>query len=145
MTFNIDDPYHLGRFVTAQDDGGTFERAVAELHRGHKTSHWMWFVFPQISGLGQSPMSRTFAISSLKEAKAYLRHPVLGPRLLTCTSIVAGTQGRSAEDIFGVIDAQKLRSCMTLFSLAAPAEPLFAQVLHRFFDGVADPATDQRI
>jgi uncharacterized protein (DUF1810 family) len=139
------DPYDLERFVSAQNEGGTYERAVAELRRGHKTSHWMWFVFPQIAGLGQSATSRFFAISSLEEARAYLRHAVLGPRLIESARIVADTGGRTAEQIFGGIDAQKLRSSMTLFSRAAPDEPVFAQVLERYFDGVADAATDARI
>jgi uncharacterized protein (DUF1810 family) len=105
----------------------------------------MWFVFPQIAGLGQSATSRFFAISSLEEARAYLRHAVLGPRLIESARIVADTGGRTAEQIFGGIDAQKLRSSMTLFSRAAPDEPVFAQVLERYFDGVADAATDARI
>jgi uncharacterized protein (DUF1810 family) len=141
----MEDTHDLERFVTAQDAGGTYERAVQELRAGHKTSHWMWFVFPQIAGLGQSAMSRRFAISSREEAEAYLAHPVLGPRLVEAARILAGTQGRSAEAIFGGIDAQKLRSSMTLFLRAAPAEPVFAQVLERFFDGVADAATDARL
>jgi uncharacterized protein (DUF1810 family) len=100
-----DDQYNLGRFVAAQDAGGTYERAVAELRQGRKTSHWMWFVFPQIAGLGHSPTSRLYAISSLEEARAYLAHPVLGPRLAECAEIVCGVDGRSAEQIFGRIDA----------------------------------------
>ena len=139
------DVYNLQRFVDAQNAKGTYDRAVQELRRGHKTSHWMWFVFPQIAGLGQSSTSRFFAISSLDEAKAYLGHAVLGPRLVEATRIVAETQGRTAEQIFGGIDAQKLRSSMTVFSRAAPNEPVFAQVLTRYFDGVADAATDARI
>jgi|SRR6267378_3518622 len=139
------DTQNLERFVDAQNAGGTYERAVAELRRGQKTSHWMWFVFPQIAGLGQSATSRFFAISSLHEARAYLQHPVLGPRLIECARIVADTDGRTAEQIFGAIDAQKLRSSMTLFSRAAPDEPVFAQVLERYFGGVADAATDARI
>ena len=141
----MEDPSNLERFVTAQNAGGTYDRAVAELRRGHKTSHWMWFVFPQIAGLGQSQMSRTFAISSLEEAKAYLRHPVLGPRLLECAGIVATARAGSAEQIFGGIDAQKLRSCMTLFLRADPEEPRFRQVLDKYFNGVADAATDARV
>ena len=139
------DPYNLERFVSAQNDGGTYERAVEELRRGQKTSHWMWFVFPQIAGLGQSSTSRFFAISSLDEARAYLGHQVLGPRLLEVARIVAETDGRTAEQIFGSIDAQKLRSSMTLFQRAEPNEPVFAKVLERYFDGVADAATDARI
>ena len=113
------DPWRLDRYVTAQERGGTYQRAVAELRAGAKVSHWMWFVFPQIAGLGMSAMSREYAISSIAEARAYLDHPVLGPRLLECAGIVAGTEGRSAERIFGPVDAMKLRSSMTLFAAAA--------------------------
>jgi len=141
----MDDPYDLKRFVTAQDAGGTYQQAVAELRRGRKASHWMWFVFPQIAGLGYSATSRMFAISSLDEARAYLAHPVLGPRLVECATIVAQTQDRTAEQIFGGIDAQKLRSCVTLFLRADPGQPVFGQVLARYFDGRPDPATDLRI
>jgi len=141
----MDDPYDLRRFTDAQDAGGTYPRAVAELRRGRKTSHWMWFVFPQIAGLGQSPTSRAFAICGLAEARAYLAHPVLGPRLVECATILAQTEGRTAEQVFGGLDAQKLRSCVTLFSRADPDEPVFGQVLERYFGGVPDPATDQRL
>ena len=141
----MDDPWDLERFVTAQDAGGAYDRATAELRRGRKTGHWMWFVFPQIAGLGHSQTSRRFAISSREEAEAYLRHPVLGPRLLECARLVAEVQGRDAEQIFGGIDAQKLRSSMTLFMRAAPGEPLLRQVLSQYFGGLPDPATDQRI
>jgi uncharacterized protein (DUF1810 family) len=141
----MDDPYDLERFVQAQNAGDTYDRALGELRRGRKTSHWMWFVFPQIAGLGRSSMSKRFAITSLAEARAYLHHDVLGPRLLTCTGVLAGeTADRSAEQIFGTIDAQKLQSSMTLFVRAAPDEPLFSQVLDRYFDGHPDQATDQR-
>jgi uncharacterized protein (DUF1810 family) len=140
-----DDLYDLRRFVDAQDAGGTYEHAVAELRRGRKSGHWMWFVFPQIAGLGQSPTSRMFAISSLDEARAYLAHPVLGPRLTECATIVAQTQDSTAEQIFGGIDAMKLRSCVTLFRRADPARPVFAEVLARYFDGQPDPATDRLI
>ena len=140
-----DDADDLARFVRAQDEGMTFDHAVAELRRGRKTSHWMWFVFPQIAGLGQSVTSRTYAISSLSEARAYLRHPVLGPRLIECASILTQLEGRSAEQVFGTIDAQKLRSSMTLFARAAPGEAVFTRVLEQYFDGVPDPATDQRL
>ena len=135
----------LGRFVAAQDADRTYPSAVAELRRGHKSGHWMWFVFPQVAGLGRSPTSRRFAISSVEEARAYLGHPVLGPRLLECTRIVAETPGEDAEEIFGGTDAQKLRSSMTLFLRAAPEQPLFQRVLDRFFGGEPDPATDQRL
>lgn len=141
----MDDPYNLERFLAAQQAGGTYDRALGELRLADKTGHWMWFVFPQIAGLGQSPTSRRFAISSLQEAKAYLRHPVLGQRLIECATIIADTQGRTAERIFGSVDAQKLRSSMTLFLRAEPAEPLFGHVLDRYFDGLPDSATDQRV
>jgi uncharacterized protein (DUF1810 family) len=139
----LDDPFDLGRFVTAQDAGGTYDRAIGELRRGLKTSHWMWFVFPQIAGLGQSPTSRKFGISSLEEAGAYLRHPVLGPRLTECARILTQVHGRSAEQIFGGLDAQKLHSSMTLFWRAAPGEPLFGQVISQYFGGLPDSATGQ--
>ena len=135
----------LSRFVAAQDEGGVYERAVAELEAGRKTSHWMWFVFPQIAGLGRSATAQRFAIASLAEAEEYLRHPVLGPRLLECTRIVAETTGRSADEIFGAVDAMKLRSSMTLFARAAPSEPLFGRVLDRYFDGIPDTATEARL
>ncbi len=140
-----EDPYDLERFVAAQDAGGTYDRAVAELSGGRKASHWMWFVFPQITGLGYSTVSRTYAISSLEEARAYLAHPVLGARLIECAVILTRVPGRTAEQIFGELDAQKLCSSMTLFMHAAPGEPVFRQVLDQYFGGVPDPATEQRI
>jgi uncharacterized protein (DUF1810 family) len=140
-----EDPFDLQRFVAAQDAGGTYDRAAAELRSGRKTSHWMWFVFPQIAGLGHSPTSRRYAITSLAEARAYLAHPVLGARLTECAAIVLGVPGRTAEQIFGEVDAQKLHSSVTLFMRAAPGEPVFGQVLDRYFGGVPDSATDERI
>lgn len=140
-----EDPYDLQRFVAAQDAGGMYERAAAELRGGRKTSHWMWFVFPQIAGLGYSPAARTYAITSLEEARAYLAHPVLGPRLIECAGILTRVPDRTAEQIFGEVDAMKLRSCVTLFMHAAPGEPVFRQVLDRYFDGVPDSATEQRL
>ena len=137
--------YDLERFVDAQNEHGTYDHAVDELRRGRKTSHWMWFIFPQIAGLGHSATSRRYAISSLEEARAYLEHPVLGPRLRECAGLVAQTRGQRAEQIFGGIDAQKLQSSMTLFMRAAPDEPLFQQVLDQYFGGRADAATDERI
>ena len=143
----LSDPYRLERFVAAQDQGGTYERAVAELRAGAKVSHWMWFVFPQIAGLGLSSIAREFAVSSTDEARAYLAHPVLGPRLRECARIVAGTEGRSAERIFGPVDAMKLRSSMTLFAAADEQsdENVFRTVLAKYYDGVADEATVARL
>jgi uncharacterized protein (DUF1810 family) len=136
-----DDPYELSRFVDAQQSRGTYDRALAELRRGRKASHWMWFVFPQVAGLGRSAMSRQYALSSLDEARAYLAHPVLGARLRECAQVVADS-APGAVAIFGSVDAMKLRSSMTLFLRAAPNEPVFRQVLEKHFDGVADEATD---
>jgi uncharacterized protein (DUF1810 family) len=136
------DPFDLARFTAAQS--GVYEHAVAELRRGQKTSHWMWFIFPQIAGLGHSATSRRYAISSLAEARAYLAHPVLGLRLRECASIIRELPG-AAEQIFGGIDAQKLRSSMTLFRHADPDEPLFQQVLDHYFGGAGDPATEERL
>jgi uncharacterized protein (DUF1810 family) len=140
-----EDPYDLQRFVAAQDAGGTYDRATAQLRRGRKTGHWMWFIFPQIAGLGYSPASRTYAITSLAEARAYLAHPVLGARLVECARILTRVSGRTAEQILGEVDALKLRSSVTLFMHAAPGEPVFRQVLDEYFDGVPDSATEQRI
>jgi len=147
----VADPYRLERFVTAQDRGGSYRRAVSELRAGSKRSHWMWFVFPQVEGLGSSAMAREFAISSLAEARAYLAHPVLGPRLIECAGILAsiggayGAAGASAAEILGGLDALKLRSSMTLFVAAAPGEPVFGQVLAKYFGGEPDPATLARL
>jgi len=138
----MDDPFGLSRFEVAQDAGGAYDAAVSELRAGRKSSHWMWFVFPQIVGLGQSSMSKLYAITCLAEADAYLAHPVLGQRLLECTRIVAATRGRSAEEIFGSVDAIKLRSSMTLFARVS-ADDVFREVLERYFDGVPDPETER--
>jgi uncharacterized protein (DUF1810 family) len=137
------DPFDLGRFVTAQNAGGSYQHAVAELRNGRKTSHWMWYVFPQIAGLGQSPTSRLYAISSMDEARAYLAHPVLGPRLRECAEILTGLTGRTAEQILGGIDAMKLRSAMTLFRHADPDERAFGRVLDQYFEAAGDPATER--
>ena len=137
-----DDPHDLARFVEAQDEGDTYGRALAELRRGRKTSHWMWFVFPQLAGLGRSAMARRYAVATLDEARAYLAHPTLGPRLLECANAVATTSASSAEALLGDIDAQKLRSSMTLFLRAEPSQPLFQRVLDVLYGGEADPATD---
>jgi uncharacterized protein (DUF1810 family) len=134
----------LDRFVTAQDSGGTYRQAVSELRNGRKTSHWMWFIFPQLAGLGRSTISQTYAISDLTEAQAYLKHPVLGPRLIECAEIVASQRGLTAEQIFGGIDAMKLRSSMTLFAHADPQQPVFTKVIEQYFAG-PDPETERRI
>ena len=139
----MNDPFGLERFIAAQDRGGTYEAAVGELRAGRKRGHWMWFVFPQIAGLGQSPTSRRYAISSLAEARAYLAHPILGPRLIESARIVHKLEGRSASDIFGGIDALKLRSSMTLFARADPEDRAFGEVLEKYFGGVPDEATDR--
>jgi uncharacterized protein (DUF1810 family) len=134
------DPYGLDRFVEAQD--GVYESALDELRHGRKRSHWMWFVFPQLAGLGYSAMSRRYAISGTDEARAYLAHPVLGPRLRECAAVVASCP-LDPITIFGGVDAQKLRSSMTLFLRAAPDEPVFGEVLERQFSGIADERTDE--
>ena len=132
----------LERFVTAQDSNGTYTSALSELRAGRKTGHWMWFVFPQVAGLGRSEMSRRYAIASLEEARAYLAHPVLGERLEQCARVLVDLHGRTADEIFGPVDAIKLRSSMTLFARAAPQSLLFRDVLDRYFGGIADDATD---
>ena len=131
--------------MAAQDAGRTYDHAAAELRAGRKTSHWMWFTFPQVAGLGYSPASRMYAITSLDEARAYLAHPVLGARLIQCATILVGLTGRTAEQIFGEVDALKLCSSMTLFARAAPGEPVFGQVLDQYFGGEPDSATENRI
>jgi uncharacterized protein (DUF1810 family) len=135
--------FSLERFVAAQNRGRTYAAAVAELRAGHKTSHWMWFVFPQIAGLGESALSKRYAISSIAEARAYLAHPILGPRLIECAEILNKQSGRSAEDIFGDVDAMKLRSSMTLFAHAASADGPFQQLLDIYFSGEPDEATER--
>jgi uncharacterized protein (DUF1810 family) len=139
----VNHPYDLDRFVAAQNSGGTYDQALAELQLGTKSGHWMWFIFPQIAGLGQSATSRRYAISSLEEAREYLAHPVLGPRLLECALAVTNHSGRPAEDILGGIDARKLHSSMTLFLRVEPEETVFKTVLAQFYDGQPDPATDE--
>jgi Uncharacterized conserved protein len=136
-----DAPNRLDHFVAAQNP--VYASVVEELRHGRKASHWMWFVFPQIAGLGHSEMARRYAIASLQEARDYLAHPVLGPRLVECAGIVLATRGRMAVEIFGSIDAMKLCSCMTLFHRAAPDERVFQDVLDRYFGGVPDPVTDE--
>jgi uncharacterized protein (DUF1810 family) len=135
----------LQRFVAAQNTGGTYERALEELKAGRKRSHWMWFVFPQLAGLGHSPMAQMYGIATLEEARAYLGHPVLGPRLRESAGALLETHGGSAQEILGGIDAIKLRSSMTLFERADPGEPVFGQVLDAYFEGVRDVATLERL
>ena len=139
----MSESHDLERFVVAQR--GIYDGVLDELRRGHKVGHWIWFIFPQIAGLGYSAMSQQYAISSLDEARAYLAHPVLGARLRECTKIVLATTGRTALEIFGSIDAIKLRSSMTLFHRAVPDEAVFAEVLERYYDDKADEATDTRL
>jgi len=135
--------YDLDRFLVAQQH--VYDDVLDELRRGHKTSHWMWFIFPQAAGLGYSAMAQRFAITSLDEARAYLAHSVLGARLRECAELVLAGGGRTAVEIFGSTDALKLRSCMTLFHRAAPDDPVFAQVLGRYYGGNADEATVARL
>lgn len=133
------DPHDLQRFLDAQ--APVYATVCEELRAGRKRSHWMWYIFPQLQGLGISPMVQRYAIASLDEAKAYLAHPVLGARLRECASLVAGVEGRSIENIFGYPDDMKFRSCMTLFSRAAPDEAIFADCLQKYFDGEPDRLT----
>ena len=135
----------LDRFVDAQDAGGTYDTALAELRAGQKRSHWMWFVLPQLAGLGHSAMAQRYAIADLTEARAYLAHPVLGPRLLDCARALVALETGDPVAVLGGIDAQKLRSSMTLFAHAAPEEPLFRTVLDQYFAGAEDDATTSRL
>ena len=135
--------YDLERFVAAQ--APVYARVVAELAAGQKRSHWMWFIFPQIAGLGTSAMARRYAIGSLAEARAYLAHPLLGPRLRECTQLVLEAKARAIGEIFGYPDDLKFHSSMTLFAATAPAEAPFVQALDRYFGGAKDPATLARL
>jgi uncharacterized protein (DUF1810 family) len=139
------DPYRLERFVTAQDAAGTYQRALVELRAGRKASHWMWFIFPQVAGLGFSAMAQRYAISGLAEARAYLAHRLLGHRLRECTGAIAAVDDSTADRILGPVDAMKLRSCMTLFAAAGPEAEVFGEVLTRYFDGEPDEATLSRL
>lgn len=136
---SIGDPFDLARFVAAQ--AGIYEQALAEISAGRKTSHWMWFIFPQIGGLGSSAMSRRYAISGLDEARAYLAHPLLGRRLRECTWKLNGLQEKSAGKIFGPVDAMKLQSSMTLFEAAGAKGEPFAACLQHYYGGQRDPKT----
>lgn len=139
------DPFDLRRFVEAQEHAGTYERALTELRTGRKRSHWMWFVFPQLAGLGRSATAQRFAISGVEEAKAYLAHPVLGPRLVTAARALLELGTDDAASVLGGVDAVKLRSSMTLFMVADAGQSEFAGVLARFFDGRPDEATENRL
>lgn len=137
--------FDLERFVDAQDSGGTYARALSELRKGRKQSHWMWFVFPQVAGLGSSPMAQHYAIPSLTGAKAYVDHPVLGLRLRECCTALLELPTSDPVRVLGHIDALKLRSSMTLFDRAAPEEPVFGQVLEKYYAGEPDEATLSRL
>lgn len=139
----MDDPFDLRRFIEAQRL--TYEDALAELRRGRKVGHWMWFIFPQVAGLGRSPTAQHYAIASLDEARAYLRDPVLGPRLRACVDAVNRHDGRSAHEIFGSPDDLKFRSSMTLFAQADPADPAFVEALRTYFQGEHDPLTLEKL
>ncbi len=139
----VSDPFDLRRFVDAQ--AHTYDQALAELRAGEKRTHWMWFVFPQVAGLGRSGMAQRFAISGLEEARAYLSHPMLGRRLVECARALTDLDTGDPERVFGPVDAQKLRSSMTLFAHAAPDEPVFRTVLDHYFDGAEDDATTARL
>ena len=135
----MDDPFHLQRFVDAQDR--VYDRALAELRAGAKRSHWIWFIFPQLSGLGSSSTAKLFGISSLEEARAFLAHPILGPRLRECARLVASIEDRSVDEVFGWPDNLKVRSSMTLFTRATDDNADFLAVLDKFYGGQQDPRT----
>ncbi|HYJ31719.1 MAG TPA: DUF1810 domain-containing protein [Candidatus Binatia bacterium] len=137
------DPFDLRRFVEAQQS--VYESALAELRRGRKETHWMWFVFPQLAGLGTSPVSRRYAIRSPAEAAAYLEHPILGTRLRECVVALNGLASSSAEEILGSVDAMKLRSSLTLFARVAERPSVFTEALDKFFGGAPDPRTLERL
>ena len=139
----MDDPYNFQRFVDAQ--APVYQRVLAELRQGRKQSHWMWFIFPQIKGLGSSAMANKFAVASRAEAQAYLEHPILGPRLRECTRLVTGVPNRSIAEILGYPDDLKFRSSMTLFASVAMDNKDFTDALDKFYGGEADPATLERL
>jgi len=139
------DDFDLDRFVTAQDHGDIYDRALTELRRGRKQSHWMWFVLPQVAGLGSSGMAQKYGISSRDEAAAYVAHPVLGERLRACVAALLDLPGNDPVQVVGAVDSLKLRSSMTLFDAAAPDEPGFAAVLEKYFRGQRDQATLDRL
>jgi len=129
----------LERFAHAQEH--SYERALSEIKSGQKRSHWMWYIFPQLQGLGHSTISQRYSIGSLAEAEMYLKHPILGPRLITCVEALLNLENRSADDIFGFLDAKKLRSSATLFAAASPGESIFQRLLRKYFRGENDPVT----
>ncbi len=135
----MSDPHYLQRFLSAQE--GVYQKALAELEAGRKTSHWMWFIFPQLAGLGRSQLAQFYALNDADEARAYLAHPVLGERLTACAKALLRWEGQSATDIMGSPDDLKLRSSMTLFAAVAPDRPVFAKVLETFFKGKGDTRT----
>jgi uncharacterized protein (DUF1810 family) len=139
VTGSADDAHDLSRFVNAQE--GDYAQALSEIKGGRKRSHWMWYIFPQFDGLGQSSMSRRYAIKSSAEAQAYLNHPLLGPRLREICEAVVAVQGRTAHDIFGFPDDMKLRSCATLFAQVSPPGSVFEQLLEKYFGGERDDKT----
>jgi uncharacterized protein (DUF1810 family) len=139
----MDDPFDLARFVAAQD--GVYDTALAELQAGRKRTHWMWFVLPQLRGLGSSPTAERYGLSGVDEARAYLAHPVLGPRYRACVDAVNGLQGRTAHEVFGSPDDLKFRSSLTLFLAAAPGESAFRKALDAFYGGEPDPRTLERL
>ena|SRR5581483_1690473 len=141
--FSAADPYNLQRFVLAQ--APVFDRVLEELKMGAKMSHWMWFIFPQIRGLGRSPVSIEFALSGIGEVQAYLQHPILGPRLKACTRLVLLVQGRSASEIFGSPDDIKFRSSMTLFAQVSHDDDIFQKALQKYFNGEPDQLTLDRL
>jgi uncharacterized protein (DUF1810 family) len=136
---NKDDPHNLDRFLRAQED--VYQQALSEIRQGEKRTHWMWYIFPQIDGLAFSSTSKYYSIKSIDEARAYLDHPVLGPRLLECAETVIGARARSAADIFGFPDDLKLRSCATLFASVSPSGSVFDRLLEKYFAGERDDKT----
>lgn len=133
----------LQRFVDAQEAGGTYRTALAELRAGRKRTHWVWFVLPQLAGLGRSSTAQRYGLTGLQEARDYLAHPVLGPRLRECAAVLAALPDRDPQAVLGAVDALKARSCLTLFARADPGEPAFRAVLDRWYGGEEDPATLQ--
>ena len=134
---NIDN--NISRFLSAQQN--IYTHVLKELQNGNKTTHWMWFIFPQIEGLGNSQTAKYYSITTIEEAKEYLMHPILGKRLLECTNIIAGIENKTADEIFGSIDTMKLRSCMTLFNFISPEQKVFYDVLKKYFNGEEDEQT----